>query len=190
MLLLNSICALNSDIKGMLLFQQMLFYIVKILILYVQKHAEEAHRRDTNRRVLINLIVTIVPLKSSRAWSRLDALEVRGARMDEWVRHEWLLWTREWKTIQRETLLSVCVFLFPPVVFLSDCAPVGLMCCVCACWSAATACTRGELRGFRSCAAKPAAPHRTSPSSPPRSRSYCLQSRQRKHTKALSYSSK
>lgn len=38
-------------------------------------------------------MVFIYSSKNSFAWSRPDVLECFGAHVDEWVRHDWLLWT-------------------------------------------------------------------------------------------------
>lgn len=65
---------------------------------------------------------------------------------------------------------------------LSACARALLMSCTCACWIAASACTRGGLLGSQSCVAKAAVPPHMSPSSLPRSRSFCLEGGRDKHT--------
>lgn len=70
--------------------------------------------------------------------------------------------------------VSLSFFLFP---LLSILCFRPLMCYTCACWTAASACTHEGPLGFRSCAATPAAPRRMSPSSRPRSHSFCLQGR-------------
>lgn len=129
---------------------------------------------------------------------------LQKGRMSMSVRHDWLDTRRDLdrksqgrrrKRVSLRTRLSPGFVLFlsfsrphipspllvPFSSSLSAVPPLPrLMCCVCACWIAASKCTPEAPLGFPSCAATAAAPPRRSPSSPPRCRSSGLEGRRRK----------